>query len=184
MRVTLVKHYDPTWPLWFEELRHRFDSVLSGRYCSIEHVGSTSVAGMTAKPIIDIDIVIERQDFESTKDRLAEIGYFHEGDLGIPGRDAFDLSDSGLKESLPAHHTYVCDMYGEALKRHLVFRDFLRQSPEYAYRLSNLKWQLAGEHDNDRQSYMDGKAALCEEIYEKALEALGCRCGLYLPFDK
>ena len=79
MSVTLVKHYDPTWPSWFEALRHRFDSVLSGRYCSIEHVGSTSVAGMTAKPIIDVDIVIEPRDFESTKDRLAEIGYFHEG---------------------------------------------------------------------------------------------------------
>ena len=52
---------------------------------------STSVAGMTAKPIIDVDIVIEPQDFERTKDRLAEIGYFHEGDLDIPGRDAFDL---------------------------------------------------------------------------------------------
>ncbi len=65
MSVTLVKHYNPAWPSWFEELRHRFDSVLSGRYCSIEHVGSTSVAGMTAKPIIDVDIVIEPQDFES-----------------------------------------------------------------------------------------------------------------------
>ena len=139
---------------------------------------------MTAKPIIDVDIVIERQDFESTKDRLAEIGYFHEGDLGIPGRDAFDLSDGELKESLPVHHTYVCDKYGEALKRHLIFRDFLRLSPEYVRRLSNLKWQLAEEHDNDRQSYMDGKAALCEEIYEKGLKALGCRCSLYLPFDK
>ena len=138
---------------------------------------------MTAKPIIDVDIVIEPQDFGSTKDRLAEIGYFHEGDKGIPGRDAFDLADSGLKESLPAHHTYVCDKYGEALKRHLVFRDFLRQSPEYARRLSTLKWQLAEEHDNDRQSYMDGKVALCEKIYEQGLEALGCRCSLYLPFE-
>ena len=139
---------------------------------------------MTAKPIIDVDIVIEPQDFESTKDRLAEIGYFHEGDKGIPGRDAFDLSDSELKESLPAHHTYVCDKYGTALKQHLVFRDFLRRSPEYVRRLSTLKWQLAEEHDNDRQSYMDGKVALCEEIYEKGLEALGCRRSLYLPLKK
>ena len=52
------------------------------------------------------------------------------------------------------------------------------------HRLSNLKWQLAEDYDNDRQSYMDGKVALCEEIYEKGLEALGCQCGLYLPFDK
>ena len=73
---------------------------------------------------------------------------------------------------------------GEALMWHLVFRDFLRLSPEYTRRLSTLKWQLAEEHDNDHQSYMDGKAALCEEIYEKGLEALGCRCSLYLPFDK
>ncbi len=70
------------------------------------------------------------------------------------------------------------------LKRHLVFRDFLRLSPEYVRTLSTLKWQLAEEHDNDRQSYMDGEAALCEEIYEKGLEALGCRRSLYLPFEK
>ncbi|MYI63723.1 MAG: GrpB family protein, partial [Gemmatimonadetes bacterium] len=78
----------------------------------------------------------------------------------------------------------VCDKYDDALKRHLVFRDFLRRSPEYVRRLSTLKWQLAEEHDNDRQSYMDGKVALCEEIYEKGLEALGCRRSLYLPFEK
>lgn len=101
MSVTLVERYDPAWPSWFEELRQRFESVLSGRYCSLEHVGSTSVPGMTAKPIIDVDIVIDPRDFGSTKERLAEIGYYHEGDLGIPGRDALDLSDEGLQESLP-----------------------------------------------------------------------------------
>ena len=139
---------------------------------------------MTAKPIIDVDIVIDPRDFGSTKERLAEIGYYHEGDLGIPGRDAFDLSDEGLKESLPAHHTYVCDRFGDALKRHLVFRDYLRLSPESVRNLSRLKWQLAEKHNNDRQSYMDGKVALCEEIYEKGLESLGCRDSLYLPFGE
>ena len=137
---------------------------------------------MTAKRIIDLGIVIEPQDFVNTRDRLAEVGYFHEGDLGIPGRDAFDLADSGLKESLPAHHTYVCDKYGEPLKRHLVFKGFLRRSPEYAHRLSNLKWQLAEEYDNERQPYMDGKVALCEEIYEKGLESwdAGVVCTYHL----
>ena len=91
MSVTLVKHYNPTWPAWFEKLRHRLDSVLSGRYCSIEHVGSTSVAGMTAKPIIDVDIVIEPQDFERTKDRLAEVS---EGEPTTIGREKNKRVDS------------------------------------------------------------------------------------------
>ena len=171
MPVTLVERYNPDWPNWFATLRARFETKLRGHVVGIEHVGSTSVPGMTAKPIIDLDIVIEEDQFGKVKSLLAELGYFHQGDLGIPGRDAFDLSDADLKESLPNHHPYVCPETSDELRRHLAFRDFLRQSPEYVRRLSDLKWELALKYENDRQAYMDGKDALCKEIREKALQA-------------
>ncbi|MDP6702880.1 MAG: GrpB family protein, partial [Candidatus Latescibacteria bacterium] len=71
-------------------------------------------------------------------------------------------------ESLPRHHCYVCPETSAELERHLAFRDFLRRRPEYARRLSELKWRLAVEHDNEREAYMAGKEILCREIRAKA----------------
>ena len=71
---------------------------------------------------------------------------------------------------MPPHHLYVCPKHSVELKREIAFRDFLRQSKEYAERLSELKWSLAEEFNNDREAYMEGKAALCREITERALE--------------
>ena len=93
MFVTLMERYNVDWPLQFETLRARLMGKLEDHILSIEHVGSTSVSGMTAKPIIDLDIVIPDGTLERTIDLMATLGYFHQGDLGIPTRDAFDLSD-------------------------------------------------------------------------------------------
>jgi GrpB-like predicted nucleotidyltransferase (UPF0157 family) len=134
----------------------------------IEHVGSTAVPGMTAKPIIDIDIVFPNGQFSAVKDGLEELGYFHEGNLGIKDRDAFDVSDPEIKATLKAHHPYACPESSAELQRHLDFRNFLRARPEFLKRLSDLKWELAEKHDNDRQAYIDGKAELCQEILRKA----------------
>ena len=168
MPVTLVERYNPAWPNWFALLKSRFETKLRGHIVAIEHVGSTSVPGMTAKPIIDVDIVIAAGQFDKVKSLLGVLGYFHQGDLGIPEREAFDLEDTELKKSIPNHHPYVCPETSAELKRHLAFRNFLRRSPAYVQRLSDLKWQLALEYDNDRQAYMDGKEVLCREIREKA----------------
>ena len=131
-------------------------------------MGSTSVPGMTAKPIIDINIVFEDGQFDQIRARLEELGYFHQGNLGINDRDAFGISDSDVKAKLKTHHPYACPESSEELQRHLDCRDFLRNSPDYVERLSDLKWSLALEFDNDRQAYMDGKVELCNEILQKA----------------
>jgi GrpB-like predicted nucleotidyltransferase (UPF0157 family) len=168
MSVTLVERYNPEWPQWFLELKSRFETTLTGQVLRIEHVGSTSVPGMTAKPIIAIDIVYEDGQFDQIRARLEELGYFHQGNIGITDRDAFDISDLDIKAKLKAHHPYACPESSEELRRHLDFRDFLRRSPEHVEQLSNLKWKLAMEFDNDRQAYMDGKVELCKEILQKA----------------
>ena len=170
MAVTLVEKYNPEWSKWFEEIKAFLGENISQLCIKIEHVGSTSVPGMIAKPIIDLILVIEPQNFDEIKKLLAERGYYHEGDLGIEDREAFDLKDVSVKSSMPRHHLYVCPKHSAELKKQIAFRDFLRQSKEYAERLSELKWSLAEKFNNDREAYMEGKAALCREITERALE--------------
>lgn len=165
-----MQKYNPEWPKWFEEIKAFLGEKVCRACIRIEHVGSTAIPGMIAKPIIDITLVIEPQRFGEIKAFLAERGYYHEGDKGIPEREAFDLDDDALKKSLPDHHLYVCPKHSQALQRHIVFREYLKCHKEDAEQLSALKWSLAEKFNNDKYTYMDEKAALCEEITRKALE--------------
>jgi GrpB-like predicted nucleotidyltransferase (UPF0157 family) len=124
---------------------------------------------MTAKPIIDLILVIKQGELENMINLLAECGYLHEGNLGINDRDAFKIYNEELKSSLPRHHLYVCPEHALELKKETAFRDFLKQNKDYAEKLSALKWSLAEQFENDVYAYMDGKDALVKEITEKAL---------------
>jgi GrpB-like predicted nucleotidyltransferase (UPF0157 family) len=171
--MTLVSEYNPAWPSWFVQIRQLVAEKL-GSYClAIEHVGSTAVPGMTAKPIIDLDVVIEPGRFEKVKRLLGELGYFHQGDLGTPEREAFALENAEMAQALPPDHLYVCPHESAELKRHLAFRDFLRAHPEWVSRLSELKRSLCQRHGNDREAYMEGKSAMVQEIACLALQHSG-----------
>jgi GrpB-like predicted nucleotidyltransferase (UPF0157 family) len=170
MAVTLVQKYNPEWPQWFEEIKAFLGEKVSQACIRIEHIGSTAIPGMIAKPIIDLTLVIEPERFNEMKSLLEERGYYHRGDLGIPEREAFGLVDEAVKESLPAHYLYVCPKNSEALQRHIFFREYLKLHKDDAERLSALKWSLAEKFDNDKYPYMDEKAAFCDEITRKALE--------------
>lgn len=92
----------------------------------VEHVGSTSVEGMSAKPCIDIDVIIKDYSaFDIIVSRLEMIGYIYEGNLGIEDREAFKYFN---KPHLRTHHLYVCPQKSEELYRHITFRDFLRNN--------------------------------------------------------
>jgi GrpB-like predicted nucleotidyltransferase (UPF0157 family) len=143
MAVTLVEKYNPAWPKWFEEIKTFLGEKVSKACRRIEHVGSTSIPGMTAKSIIDIIIVIEPKRWEEMKSLLEEIGYYYEGDLGIKDREVFKFHDEALKKSLPEHHLYVCPKYSLELKKETAFRDYLKKNKTDAMRLSELKWVLA-----------------------------------------
>ena len=170
MAVTLVQKYNPEWPKWFEEIKLFLGEKVSQACIRIEHIGSTAIPGMIAKPIIDLTLVIEPERFSEMRSLLEERGYYHRGDLGIPEREALDLTDEAVKESLPAHHLYVSPKHSTALQRHIAFRDYLKCHKADAEQLGALKWSLAEKFDNDKYPYMDEKAALCEEITGKALE--------------
>jgi len=169
MTVTLVQPYNPDWLQWFEQVKEFVVAALEGIPHTIEHVGSTAVPGMTAKPIIDLIIVTEPGAFGAIKERLQSLAYIDRGDLGITGREAFGLTDAEAKSRLPAHHVYVCEQGAAELRKEVAFRDFLRRQPEWLAMLSALKRSLCEQHANDRQAYMDGKADLVLRITKLAL---------------
>ena len=173
MTVTLVQPYNLAWPTWFDEIRRMLAEGLGDACLRIEHVGSTSIPGMIAKPIIDIDVVIAPGTFAATKERLERLGYIHEGEKGIPTREAFDLVNEELGTRLPKHHLYVCAEDSPELARHLAFREFLKRHAEYREKLGQLKWALAEQYDNDKYPYMDGKAELVLEIIALAQREQG-----------
>jgi GrpB-like predicted nucleotidyltransferase (UPF0157 family) len=169
MVVTLVEKYNPEWPRWFEEIKKFLGENIAKACIRIEHVGSTSIPGMIAKSIIDLILVIEPNRFGEIKSLLEERGYYHRGDLGIKEREVFDLKDEAVKKSVLDHHLYVCPKHSFELMRETAFRDYLKKNKTDVERLSKLKWALAEKFNNDKYPYMDGKAALCKEITEKAL---------------
>ena len=160
-RVVVVD-YDPGWPATFARLRERVVEALGPLAQAVEHVGSTAVPGLAAKPIVDIDVVIaDRSDLPEVARRLQPLGYRHEGDLGVPGREAF-TTPAGW----PAHHLYVCAAGSEPLVRHLAFRDALRADGRTAGAYADLKRSLAVRLGHDRVAYTEAKSAFIEQVLE------------------
>jgi GrpB-like predicted nucleotidyltransferase (UPF0157 family) len=96
---------------------------------------------------------------------LAAVGYRHEGDLGIPGREAFKYAG---KEHLQRHHLYVCPRDSAELRRHLAFRDYLRAHPEAAEEYGRVKAAGAALYPEDIEGYIAHKAPFIERIYREA----------------
>ena len=162
-RVT-VAPYDPQWPQEFEAIRMELEAVLGTLALRIEHIGSTSVPGLSAKPIIDIDVVIRDYDsFPEVVKKLALAGYEHEGDLGIPEREAFCYEG---KDHLQRHHLYVCPEHSRELSRHIAFRDFLRSDPEAVKKYSTVKETAARLFPDDIDKYIEYKSPCIKELYK------------------
>ena len=156
----VVVDYDASWPATFERLRQRIWPALAGVATAIEHVGSTSVPGLSAKPIIDMTVVVPTAaEVPIAIGRLAELGYAHRGNLGVDGREAFDSP-----RLLPRHHVYLCPTRSLALRNHLLVRDHLRRNPAAVERYGALKKRLAREHALDVEAYTAGKTDLILEI--------------------
>lgn len=165
MNPILIQDYDPRWPGQFETLRSRVASALGALAAAIEHVGSTAVPGLAAKPIIDLDIVLaSAADFPLVVERLASFGYVHEGDLGIAGREAFKDPPGPIP-----HHLYVCYPGSKPYWEHLAFRNHLRTHPEDSQAYGELKRRLALQFPNDREAYTQAKTEFIVTILHRAL---------------
>jgi GrpB-like predicted nucleotidyltransferase (UPF0157 family) len=148
----IIVESDPMWPAEFERLRVRAASAVGDVVVAIEHIGSTAVPGLAAKPVIDLVIVVEPEDLQTAVERLAAIGYVHQGNLGVAGREAF-----GVPEGERSHHLYVSPTDSEELRAQLAFRDRLRTNPALAAEYEALKRELAVRFRDDRMGYTDAK---------------------------
>jgi GrpB-like predicted nucleotidyltransferase (UPF0157 family) len=172
-RPVVIVDYDPRWPQVFLDLSRVIGGALGGGALAIEHVGSTAVPGLPAKPIIDVDVVIASDDQLPAVIRiLASLGYVLQGDLGVPQREAFgrqgdDAPRGAAGGTWPEHHLYVCRQDSRELRRHLAFRDFLRANPREAAAYGMLKRRLADAFRTDREAYVAGKTEFIEAVLQR-----------------
>ena len=173
--TNFIEPYNPDWQTEFDKIQKIIQSELSDLKIDIQHVGSTSIPGLFAKPILDIDVIIEEKKLlgEITL-RLEKIGYASKGEQGIPGRFAFRQTSEFTpltfsKKKWQSHHLYVCYSDSLALKNHLLFRDTLRNDSGLAERYSQLKKTLARSSDNSREQYTKKKT----DFILSVLETLG-----------
>lgn len=162
-KKVVVVPYDIEWKSDFQKIKAELDRSIGDLIIGIEHVGSTAVEGLSAKPCIDIDIIIKDYSvFEAIVKKLEKIGYVHEGDLGIKDREAFKYFN---KPHLKSHHLYVCPQYSKELKRHITFRDYLRTHSEAVKKYSLVKETAAKLFPNDINKYMEYKSPCIKELY-------------------
>lgn len=163
VKVTVLP-YNEGWRSDFEKIKNELENAIGDMVIAIEHVGSTSVQGMSAKPCIDIDVVIKDYSvFDIIVGKLADIGYIHEGDLGIKDREAFKYTN---KPHLQTHHLYVCPQYSSELHRHITFRDYLRTHPEAVNEYSKVKEKAAQLFPDDIDSYIEFKSPCIAKLYK------------------
>jgi GrpB-like predicted nucleotidyltransferase (UPF0157 family) len=148
----VIVDYDPAWPGEFERLRGRAHAATGELALRIEHVGSTAVPGLAAKPVIDLVVVVAPGDVSSAVERLQTVGYTPRGNLGVAGREAFSVPPGEAR-----HHLYVCPADSEELRAQLAFRDRLRTDRELAAAYEALKRRLAELHRDDRPAYTEAK---------------------------
>ena len=152
-----VEPYNPKWPERFNRLKELLAPVLNDFDCRLEHVGSTSVPGLAAKPVIDADLILNAPErLGELKARLEPLGFGSRGDLGLPGREMFTES---LRLDFP-HNFYVCLPGAAPLRNHLELRDYLRSHPEAARRYGELKRELAARFPDDVDAYCASKSDL------------------------
>jgi GrpB-like predicted nucleotidyltransferase (UPF0157 family) len=158
-----VVAYDDDWPVHFEGIAERLRPVLP-ETTRIVHVGSTSVPGLCAKPIIDVDLVVRSgADVPLVIEALKPLGFEHRGDGGIPGREAFNTL-----EGWPYHHLYVVVEGAPPHRDHLDVRDYLRTHPAQAALYAEEKRRLEHLLATDQQAYVLGKGPIITELLRLA----------------
>jgi GrpB-like predicted nucleotidyltransferase (UPF0157 family) len=154
-----LETYQPQWKIEFEQLHYAFSELLKDIPVIIEHVGSTAIPGMMAKPILDIDIIPEKEgSLLQISKKLEQVGYISKGEQGIAGRFAFRQSNhlapvTEQDMKWMSHHLYVCYANSLALKNHLLFRNALLNDQQLTNNYLQLKKQLLNEWGITREAY-------------------------------
>ncbi len=171
-----IEPYNPNWKTEFENIKQVIATELSDiiPQVDIQHVGSTSIQGLFAKPILDIDIIIsDKALLDDITKRLQKIGYNAKGEQGIPGRFAFRQKSeltpiTTNKRKWQLHHLYVCYSDSLALKNHLLFRDILNSNEELKEKYSEFKKSLTDNFAVTREEYTSKKTEFIISVLETA----------------
>jgi GrpB-like predicted nucleotidyltransferase (UPF0157 family) len=164
--VRVVPH-DARWAVLFAQEAQRIRDALAARdlTLAIEHMGSTAVPGLSAKPIVDLLAGWDRvEELPRLIAALRDAGYIHRGEQGIPGREFFRRGDPRQ------YHLHLAQFGGPFWRDHLAFRDLLRADAGIAGAYDALKHMLAEKYPRDREAYIDGKTKFVQDMLERARE--------------
>lgn len=166
MRKVEVHTFNEGWLESYQEESKVLIEVFNSEIVAIEHIGSTSVKGMKAKPIIDIMITVnDINRMDASNPTMVKKGYQAKGENGINGRRFFQKGGDNR-----THHVHIYQLGSREIKCHLAFRDYLRAHAVDAKTYGDLKASLAKRYPNDIESYIKGKEQLVVEIEKRALK--------------
>jgi len=164
--TVVIVDYDPAWPALFRELAERLRATLGETALRIDHIGSTAVPGLAAKPIIDVQVsVASFEPLDAIRAPLEALGWVYRGDNP-------DLAKRYFREAPGTRRTHIhLRRAGSWAEQHaLLFRDYLRSHPEDAARYAAVKRALARQHGDDRHAYTEAKGNIIWEITARAHE--------------
>ncbi|KAJ5289177.1 hypothetical protein N7478_002207 [Penicillium angulare] len=176
MKVS-IQPYDPEWPKKFVERKDHLLQILKGvPIVSIEHVGSTSIPSLPAKPVIDIDIIIPGSSLQTARDALTKAGYGDIGELGIPerfvfrqpGYGRFDAAHGAGRDGEFRYNTYVVIEGCESLRNHLDIKRILLEDHDLREEYALVKTKLADTDFEDIDQYTTGKTVVLCKVLRKA----------------
>lgn len=170
----LIQDYQDRWADDFIRIKEILLEANKDLHLEVEHIGSTSVPGISAKPIIDIDLVYHSwEEFDKIKANLEVLGYYHNGDQGVAGREVFKrrvaANNHELLDSI-RHHLYACHQSSEELKRHLIFREALKSSKSLREEYKQLKLSLAGKAGQNKEKYAELKEREANAFFNSVFE--------------
>ncbi|MDZ5610285.1 GrpB family protein, partial [Bacillus pseudomycoides] len=146
-RIIEIMPYNPEWKMEFKKIKKMVEGYIGDLILRIEHVGSTSIEGLAAKPIIDIDVVIDNYGiFPVIIQRLEKEGYQHQGNLGVEGREAFQRNN---EDNLMKYHLYVCPKDAKGYLEHIALRDYLSANEAARKESEELKYRLVENYRYD-----------------------------------
>lgn len=166
-RQVVVESYNPRWKKDFQTEAQRVARALAPIVSNVHHIGSTSIEGLAAKPIIDLLVEVDQiATVDAHQNDMILIGYEALGENGIASRRYFQKKQ-GVTHT---HHVHIFEQNSHDMIRHLAFRDYLIASPETAQFYGEIKQQLAEAFPEDIESYIKGKSAAAQKIEEEALQ--------------
>ena len=161
-----IVEYRPEWLVLFEHEKAAIMERCQPWVMEVHHVGSTSVPGLAAKPLLDImPVVANPDDAGGAVEPMTTLGYLYRGDNGLPGRFYFDK----IVEGRTVVHTHMYPQKHCDVRKLMAFRDHLRTHQEAALAYERLKRELASKYRDDRETYTDAKGAFIRDITAVAL---------------